>query len=176
MAAVAEGLDLAVGDVAVYAGHGVARVTVRLSRDIGGEPCGFVVFECSAGLSITLPLDRARSTLRPVVTETEIRDVRAALRAPTSASAENWQRRLRATRTKIAGGNAVELAEVVRDGNHRVQSLTQRGTPGGLSPNERQLYLKARQLLAAELGVSRGLEPAQAEAWIDTQLATPEDP
>jgi hypothetical protein len=44
MAVVAEGLDLAVGDVAVFAGHGVARVTVRLSRDIGGESCEFVVF------------------------------------------------------------------------------------------------------------------------------------
>ena len=127
------------------------------------------------------PLDHASARPRPLDAQAG-RDgdrdpgCQAALRAPTSTSAENWQRRLRTTRTKIAGGNAVELAEVVRDGNHRVQSLTQRGTPGGLSPNERQLYLKARQLLATELGVSRGLEPAQAEAWIDTQLATPEGP
>jgi RNA polymerase-interacting CarD/CdnL/TRCF family regulator len=42
---------------------------------------------------------------------------------------------------------------------------------GGLSTNERQLYRKARQLLADELGASRGLEPAEADAWIDAQLA-----
>ena len=166
----ADGLDLAVGDVAVYAGHGVARVVVRLRKEVEGESSEFVVIECSAGLSVTLPLERARLTLRPIVTETEIRAVRAALRAPTSTSTDNWQRRLKATRAKVAAGKAVELAEVVRDGNLRGQSLRQRGAPG-LSPNERQLYLKARQHLAGELGVSRGLEPAQADAWIDTQLA-----
>jgi hypothetical protein len=30
---------------------------------------------------------------------------------------------------------------------------------------------RARQLLADELGVPRGLEPNEAEAWIDAQLA-----
>ena len=164
-------LELAVGDIAVYAGHGVARVVVRASRDVHGELREFVVFECAHGLSITLPLERARSTLRPVVTEADIRDVRDALRAQHSTSPDSWQRRLKATRAKIAGGKAVELAEIVRDGDLRVHWLKDRGSIGGLSTNERQLYRKARQLLADELGVSRGLEHAEAEAWIDAQLA-----
>jgi CarD family transcriptional regulator len=168
-----DGLDLAVGDVAVYAGHGVARIVLRLTKHIEGEPHEFVVIECSPGLSITLPLAHARLRLRPLVTETEIGAVSAVLRAPTSTSStENWLRRMKATRAKIAGGKAVELAEVVRDGALRGQQLRERGTPGTLSPNERELYLKARQLLAVELGASRGLDPAQADAWIETELAT----
>jgi CarD family transcriptional regulator len=164
-------LDLAVGDIAVYGGHGVARVVVRGSKDMQGELREFVVFECSRGLSVTLPLERARSALRRVVTEEEIRDIRAALCAERSTSSDSWQRRLKATRAKVAGGRAVELAEVVRDAELRGHWLKDRGATGGLSTNERQLYRRARQLLTDELGVSRGLEPAEAEAWIDAQLA-----
>jgi RNA polymerase-interacting CarD/CdnL/TRCF family regulator len=33
------------------------------------------------------------------------------------------------------------------------------------------LYLKARRLLANEIGVARGVQPAEAEDWIARQLA-----
>ena len=38
---------------------------------------------------------------------------------------------------------------------------------------ERELYLKARRLLAAELGAATATDEAQVEAWIDGQLGTP---
>jgi RNA polymerase-interacting CarD/CdnL/TRCF family regulator len=42
--------------------------------------------------------------------------------------------------------------------------------PAQLSRGERELYLKSRQLLSREIGLARGLEPAEADAWIDEQL------
>jgi RNA polymerase-interacting CarD/CdnL/TRCF family regulator len=38
------------------------------------------------------------------------------------------------------------------------------------SSAERHLYLKARELLAQEVGASRGIEPAEADAWIIDQI------
>jgi RNA polymerase-interacting CarD/CdnL/TRCF family regulator len=78
--------------------------------------------------------------------------------------------RTRVTRTKIAAGEPVGLAEVVRDAVVR-----QRRSPSGaLSMYERELYLKARRLLAARLGAATATDEAQAEAWIDGQLGTSE--
>ena len=71
-------------------------------------------------------------------------------------------------------GEAVGLAEVVRDGVRRQDKSAVRGGPAQLSLSERQLYLKARKLLADEIGASRGIEPAEADAWIAVQLDQPE--
>ena len=44
------------------------------------------------------------------------------------------------------------------------------GTKSQLSPGERTLFVKARQLLSNEIALARGVEPAEANAWIDEQL------
>ena len=72
---------------------------------------------------------------------------------------------------KLRSGDPLELAEIVRDGVRREQGLTANGSPTKLSTSERALHLKAKELLAGEIGVARGVDQAQAEAWIDEQLA-----
>ena len=44
-------------------------------------------------------------------------------------------------------------------------------TGSQLAPSERDLYKRARRLLSAEIGLARDLEPAEADAWIEEQLA-----
>jgi RNA polymerase-interacting CarD/CdnL/TRCF family regulator len=39
-----------------------------------------------------------------------------------------------------------------------------------LSPGERDLYIRARRLLSAEIGLAHGLDPVDADAWIEGQL------
>ena len=85
-------------------------------------------------------------------------------------SGENWQRRLKITRGKVTGGEAAGLAEVIRDASRREERATARQEPGRLSLTERQLCLKARKLLADEIGASRGVDPSAADAWIGDQL------
>ena len=72
--------------------------------------------------------------------------------------------------SKLRSGDPLELAEIVRDGVRREQGLTANGSPTKLSTSERALHLKAKELLASEIGVARGVDQAQAEAWIDEQL------
>jgi CarD family transcriptional regulator len=157
-------LALAVDDVVVYASHGVGRVAIR-------RPESVVVEFAKGGLSITLPIERAAECIRPVSTEAEIADLGQTLSGAESAAEPNWQRRLKAARAKVASGDALDLAEVIRDTSRRGERATARSEPGKISLTERQLYLKARQLLADEIGASRGVDPALADEWIGDQIA-----
>jgi hypothetical protein len=71
----------------------------------------------------------------------------------------------------VTSGEAAGLAEVIRDASRRNERATARKEPGRLSLTERQLYLKARKLLADEIGASRGVDAPAADAWIGDQLA-----
>ena len=62
------------------------------------------------------------------------------------------------------------LAELIRDGARREWRLPAKGTKSQLSPGEKELFAKARQLLSNEIALARGVEPAEANAWIDEQL------
>jgi RNA polymerase-interacting CarD/CdnL/TRCF family regulator len=158
-------VEFAVGQVVVYGGHGSGRVVARETRAATPEPQEVVVVELAATLTVTLPIALAQEQLRAVVNETELASVRTTLRAAPRASEPLWIRRQKATRAKLASGQAICLAEVISDGAHR-----QRGQAKRLSVNERELYLRARRLLADEIGHARGIDPAQAEDWITNQL------
>jgi CarD family transcriptional regulator len=162
--------DVAVGDLIVYASHGVGRVTSRESQGKTQEQQEVVVLVFGEGLSVTLPFARALEYVRPVSTEVEIASVRETLRSAEGARDGVWQKRLRATREKVALGEAVGLAEVIRDGVRRANRSTVPGGPAQLSLTERQLYLKARKLLSEEIGAARGIAPDEADAWITEQL------
>jgi len=156
-------LRLAVNDLVVYASHGVGRVALR-------QPETVVLEFAEGGLSVSLPIERAVECVRPVSTEVEIAGIGRTLGGVDTVSQENWQRRLKTTSGKVTGGDAVGLAEVIRDASRRDERATARKEPGRLSLTERQLYLKARRLLADEIGASRGVDPSAADAWIGDQL------
>jgi RNA polymerase-interacting CarD/CdnL/TRCF family regulator len=158
-------MEFAVGQVVVYGGHGSGRVVARETRAATPEPEEVVVVELAATLTVTLPLALAQEQLRAVSNETELASVQTTLRGAPRPSESVWVRRQKATRAKLASGLAICLAEVISDGAHR-----QRGQAKRLSVNERELYLRARRLLADEIGHARGIHPAQAEDWITGQL------
>jgi RNA polymerase-interacting CarD/CdnL/TRCF family regulator len=159
----AQQLDLRLGALVVYGSYGLGRV----SRE-GDDGEGSVVLEFAGGLSVTLPRERAAVCLRSVSDVAALARVRDALRRRDVAVEKSWQARTRSTRTKIAAGQAVELAEVVRD----TLALGRESSTGTVSMYEHDLYLKARRLLAAEVSAATGVGEAEAEAWIDEQLAS----
>jgi RNA polymerase-interacting CarD/CdnL/TRCF family regulator len=118
-----------------------------------------------------LPIERAVECVRPVSSEVEIASIGRTLGGADTVGQENWQRRLKTTRGKVTSGEAAGLAEVIRDACRRDERATARKEPGRLSLTERQLYLKARKLLADEIGASRGVDPPAADSWIGDQLA-----
>jgi CarD family transcriptional regulator, regulator of rRNA transcription len=156
----------------VYAAHGVGRIAAREERVVLAVAQEVVVLELADGLSVTLPVERALELLRPLLSKADLRGVQETLREEHALNEDLWLKRRKDTQVKVAGGDPLGLAEVVRDCARREQRLIAKRAGSQLSPSERDLYKRARRLLSAEIGLARGLEPAEADAWIDEQLAT----
>jgi len=163
-------VKLAVGDAVVYAAHGAGRVAAREQRTVLGVAQEVVVLELATGLRVTLPIQRARERLRPLVSEADVRRVQQRLHEDAEASGGGWRTRLRQGQAKLASGDPLELAEVVRDGMRCNAPPRGKGSTPKLSEGERRLYVHARQLLAEEIGSARGLGQAEADAWIEAQV------
>jgi len=157
-------VDIAVGDTVVYAAHGVGRVVAREQKRVDGTKRDCVVVELDGELRITLPLLEAAERLRAVANERELKDVGRTLASGPSEPDVTWMKRMKESKAKLAAGRAVELAELVRDGERSERAAR-------LSHGERQVYLQARRLLVRELCSARGLDADEAEAWIEAQLA-----
>lgn len=160
-------LRLDVGDRIVYGFHGVGLIAAGGGG--GGKEPSTIVIEFSSGLRVTLPLARAREALRALSSESDLARVEQILAAGEAPGEVQWAKRFRATRDKIAAGHVAGLAEVVRDGAHRErrQAIRSGSTP---SPAERELYIRARRLLAEEVGAARGIDLLEADDWITAQI------
>jgi RNA polymerase-interacting CarD/CdnL/TRCF family regulator len=158
-------LPLAVGDVVVYASHGIGRI--ESTHDAEGAEPAKVVFLLESGLRVTLPLAQARETLRSPAGERELEDVQLTLRANIAPSVEPWARRRRFAQEKLAAGEIGGLAEIVRDGLLRERRLTTTSS----KPIANELFRQARRLLTAEIAECRGIEPEAADAWVLRQVA-----
>jgi len=166
-----EVVRLAVGDAVVYPGHGAGRVAARGKMVVFDAEQEVVVLELGDGLSVTLPMQLAWELLRPLVSEAGLSRVQETLREDGALSGDVWVKRLKQVQAKLRGGDPLELAEIVRDGARRERTLTANGTNSKLSISEKALCVKARKLLAGEIGLARGLDRAEVDAWIDEQLA-----
>ncbi len=159
-------LRLAVGDVVVYASHGIGQIEAAHAAE-GSQPAT-IILALDSGLRVTLPLGRAREALRCLSGEPELEDVRLTLGADVATSVEPWARRHRFAQQKLAAGEIGGLAEIVRDGLQRERRLTTTSS----KPIANELFRQARRLLTAEIAACRGIEQAEADAWILQQVVT----
>jgi RNA polymerase-interacting CarD/CdnL/TRCF family regulator len=162
---------LAVGDVVVYAAHGAGHVVARERRIVQRVTQEVLVLELADGLAVTLPVEYARRLLRPLLSKGDLRRVQETLREDHTLSEDVWVKRRKDTQVKLAGGDPLGLAEVVRDGAVRERRLIAKRNGSQLSLSERNLYMRARRLLSGEVGLAQGVEPLEADAWIEQQLA-----
>ena len=151
-----------VGDIVVYGFHGVGRVTANDGRTADRA---MLELEFESGLRISLPIARAHESLRPLSNRRELAEVEQTLRADSIPDERQWSQRFRATREKLAAGQAAGLAEIVRDSIHR-----ERRRGAHASQAERELYLKARRLLVVEISASLGIDQLDADEWITEQV------
>jgi len=76
---------------------------------------------------------------------------------------KNWNRRFKHNRDKIKTGDIYELAEVVRN-------LAIREHEKGLSTGEKQMFTRAKKILASELMYALEMEEGEAEEYIDNLI------
>ena len=116
-------MKLAVGDAVVYPAYGVGRVLAREQRMVQGAMQEVLVLGLPDGLSVTLPMERARGLLRPLLSETDLGRVQEMLREDHAPSDDRWLKRRKDTQLKLSGGDPLGLVEVVRDGALRQRRL-----------------------------------------------------
>ena len=85
-----------------------------------------------------------------------VKKVLAVLRDDVSQMPKNWNRRFKYNREKIKTGDIYELAEVVRN-------LAIREFEKGLSTGEKQMYTRAKKILASELMYALEMDEDEAE-------------
>jgi CarD family transcriptional regulator len=116
-------------------------------------------------LTVTVPVEGSeRAGIRAVISEATVEEVLDVLRDAATDMPDNWNHRVRHNRDKIKTGDALELADVLRN-------LALRDHDKGLSAGEKQMYAKVRGMLASELMYAKGLPETDAFALLDGVLA-----
>ena len=160
-------MTFSVGETVVYPHHGAALIEAISTRKIRGEEKLYLRLKVTQGdLTIEVPAENCDLVgVRDVVDGEGLEEVFAVLRAPYTEEPTNWSRRYKANLEKIASGDVIKVAEVVRD-------LSRRDADRGLSAGEKRMLARARQILVSELALAEKTEEEQAEARLDEVLAS----
>jgi CarD family transcriptional regulator len=108
-------------------------------------------------MTVMVPTENAAlAGLRRVIDEETVAKVLALLQDECSEMPKNWNRRFKHNRDKIKTGDIYELAEVVRN-------LAVREAEKGLSTGEKQMYTRAKKILASELMYALAMDEQEVE-------------
>ena len=156
-----------IGDTVVYPHHGAALIESIESRTIKGIEREYLVLRVAQGdLTVRVPSDNVDLVgVRDVVDQAGLDRVFEVLRQPYTEEPTNWSRRYKANLEKLASGDVIKVAEVVRD-------LWRRERERGLSAGEKRMLAKARQILVSELALAEKTNEDSAEAILDEVLAS----
>jgi CarD family transcriptional regulator len=155
-----------VGDKVVYPHHGAGTVVKKEIREILGAKREYLTIQIAHNdMVVNVPTENAdRVGLRRVISEEMVIKVVKALTGSGTQMPKNWNRRFKHNRDKMKTGDIFELAEVVRN-------LSLRDHEKGLSTGEKQMFVKAKKILASELMYAKQMDEIQAHAWLDEVLA-----
>ena len=106
-----------VGEMVVYPHHGAALIEDIQTRTIKGEAKLYLTLKVAQGdLTIQVPAENCDLVgVRDVVSQDGLDRVFEVLRAPHTEEPTNWSRRYKANVEKLASGDVMKVAEVVRD-------------------------------------------------------------
>ncbi len=153
------------GDNVVYPHHGAGVVLKKETKDLLGEKRDYLTIQILHNdLTVMVPCENAGiAGLRRVIDEEQIKKVIDVLTDDVSDMPKNWNRRFKYNREKIKTGDVFELAEVVRN-------LAIREMEKGLSTGEKQMYTRAKKILASEFMYAIDKDEEEAEEYLDELL------
>jgi CarD family transcriptional regulator len=149
----------------VYPHHGAGQVIKKEEKDILGEKRQYLTIKILHNdMTVMVPCENAgKAGLRRVIDEETVKKVLSVLSDDVSEMPKNWNRRFKHNRDKIKTGDIYELAEVVRN-------LAIREQDKGLSTGEKQMFTRAKKILASELMYALEMGEEQAEEHLDELL------
>ena len=155
-----------VGDKVVYPHHGAGTVVKKEKREVLGQTREYLTIQILHNdMTVNVPVENAEQVgLRTVIDEDLVNTVVKALTAGESEMPKNWNRRFKHNRDKMKTGDIFELAEVV-------MNLSLRDHEKGLSTGEKQMFVKAKKILASELMYAKAVDEEEAAEWLEGVLA-----
>jgi CarD family transcriptional regulator, regulator of rRNA transcription len=157
-----------VGDKVVYPHHGAGTVVSKDVKIVLGEEREYLTIKILHNeMTVNVPVDNCDKVgLRGVIDLEMVEVVVKVLLGGSTEMPKNWNRRFKHNRDKMKTGDILELAEVVRN-------LALRDHEKGLSTGEKQMYVKAKKILASELMYAKEMDEDQAHEWLEEVLANP---
>ena len=154
------------GDKVVYPHHGAGTVVQKETKNVLGEEREYLTIRILHNdMTVMVPSDNVdKAGLRKVIGEDTVEEVLGVIQGGGTNMPKNWNRRFKHNRDKMKTGNIFELAEVVRN-------LAVRNNEKGLSTGEKQMFVKAKKILASELMYAKDMTEDQAAAWLDDVLS-----
>jgi CarD family transcriptional regulator len=154
-----------VGDKVVYPHHGAGTVVKREKKEVLGEKREYLTIKILHNdMTVNVPAENCELVgLRKVIDEEAVKKVVRYLTSGGTEMPKNWNRRFKHNRDKMKTGDIFELAEVVRN-------LALRDGEKGLSTGEKQMYVKAKKILASELMYAKTMSEEDALAWLEETL------
>ncbi len=158
--------DFEIGDNVVYPHHGAGVVLKKETKNLLGEERDYLTIKILHNeMTVMVPCENAEMAgLRRVINDAQVRKVIEVLTDEVSEMPKNWNRRFKHNREKIKTGDVFELAEVVRN-------LAIREMEKGLSTGEKQMYTRAKKILASEFMYALEKDEEGAEEYIDGLLS-----
>ena len=159
-------IDFEIGDSVVYPHHGAGKVMRKEMKEVLGSSREYLTIKILHNdMTVMVPTENAAlAGLRRVIDEETVKKVLDVLQDEVSEMPKNWNRRFKHNRDKIKTGDIYELAEVVRN-------LALRETEKGLSTGEKQMFTRAKKILASELMYALDKDEEEAESYLDELLA-----
>jgi CarD family transcriptional regulator len=160
-------IEFEVGDNVVYPHHGAGKVIRKEAKDVLGERREYLTIKILHNeMTVMVPTENAAlAGLRRVIDDETLKKVQAVLQDECSEMPKNWNRRFKHNRDKIKTGDIYELAEVVRN-------LAVREAEKGLSTGEKQMFTRAKRIVASELMYALEMDEEGIEEHIYGLLGT----
>ncbi len=154
-----------VGDKVVYPHHGAGKISKIEQKEVLGQQRDYLTIQIlHNNMTVMVPVENAdRAGLRKVVGPDVVDQVLEVLRGDPTKMPKNWSRRYKHNRDKLKTGDIFEVAEVVRN-------LAIRHAIKGLSTGEKQMFSKAKKILASELMYARDFSEDQANVFLEEVL------
>ena len=154
-----------VGDKVVYPHHGAGKIMKIEQKDVLGQQRDYLTIQILHNdMTVMVPVENAdRAGLRKVIESDVVDRVLEVLRGDPTKMPKNWSRRYKHNRDKLKTGDIFEVAEVVRN-------LAIRHADKGLSTGEKQMFSKAKKILASELMYARDFDEEQATSFLENVL------
>jgi CarD family transcriptional regulator len=158
-------MTYSVGDKVVYPHHGAGTITTIEQREVLGQQRDYLSIQIlHNGMTVMVPVGNAdRAGLRRVVSAEVADEVLAVLGDDPTTMPERWSHRWKHNDAKLKTGDIFEVAEVVRN-------LAERDARKDLPTGEKQMFTKAKKILASELMYARGLSAEETMAFLDDAL------